>query len=436
MPVYSINVLLLLQILISTALANQALYLDTDRLAAQVRLDEALDPETTEINVGTYIFRSDNTGIFALALMREVARRGGQARLMMDWLETKLSRHRLTRDQVEYLRAEGLDIRVFGRPRWSDLAHPIQLFRSFNNRMHVKVIVFNRDRAIFGGRNIADDYFFPMRNRKIVERLQHYADREVFVRGELAEKTHEYFMSLWNGPHVDPYADLTSFVPDRAAQDEFAARLDAAMEVIRKLQGRKAWKERVMKLDEARFVADEPGHPEGSRTTQALVEMLSGAKKRAAIVSPYIVLTEELEAAIQVALTRGVEVEVLTAHAASSEVSVFQTAFEADIEKMKAMGVTVWQFRYFKSLHAKIVTVDEDQLYIGSYNFAPRAQLFNIDLGARFRAQKPTENESRDTSRLTQFSGMREKAQRVRQMFGADCVIHLISNTPLVRRFL
>ena len=151
---------------------------------------------------------------------------------------------------------------------------------TFNNRDHRKICVIDGVVAFTGGVNLADEYI----NRR--ERLGHWLDCGIRLRGEAAYSFALMFLSMWD--YIRHEEDEPSrFLPERA--DLAGIKNDGFVQPY----------------------SDTPTDDEPVGES-VYINMLSRAKKYVYICTPYLVIDNELMNALTSAAKCGVDVRMIT----------------------------------------------------------------------------------------------------------------------------
>jgi putative cardiolipin synthase len=346
--------------------AESVVILDTATDAARARVDLVRDAER-DVFAAYFIVDDDATGRAGLYLLREAARRGLDARLLVDaqW-------NQVARPLLAHLIEEGVEVRLYHKfspckPMW------------WTRRMHAKLVVTDVAHMIAGGRNLEDPYFgFGSRR---------YVDRDVYVGGPAAERARRYFLDLWDSRHVAA-PHVRHLRPDRVA--EAAAILDGARDILETsplLAGSEAdpWRLRAVQVADVAFLHDEVARKRkrpGIRSD--LVARLDAARERVVIESPYLVVTRGLRNALQRLLDRGVEIRILTNSLLSTDNVFPQAGYAGRKKTLVRMGVELWEYTGPASLHSKTAVIDGRTVIIGSYNLDPRSERLNTELAVAF----------------------------------------------------
>jgi cardiolipin synthase C len=163
-----------------------------------------------------------------------------------------------------------------------------------------------------------------------------------------------------------------------------------------------------MRWGEVAFLHDRPGKNArglglggGGASTSALVRLLQGAQRSVVIQSPYLVASDEAMALLQQLRSRGVSIRISTNSMASTDNLPAFSGYRSQREQLVAMGVQIREYKPAPdvqrqliqrltalpriapvfSLHAKTLVVDGRTVYIGTFNFDPRSQNLNTEVG-------------------------------------------------------
>ncbi len=257
------------------------------------------------IDVQTFILTGDDSGFLFLNELVKAARRGVKVRLLADQLfgPTDLS-------LLANLAAAHANFRMrlynptFGRARTSAVQYVEAIlccFRSFNQRMHAKLLVVDGRIGFTGGRNIDDRYFDWNPDFD-------FLDRDVILAGPEVVNMEREFELFWNNPRSVPLARLKDVAgqlianqgpPPRTPLEQehrsprVLALADAASDQA-DIQMRLVADARPVVA--ASFIADGPRKHdrmpvEGGTTTNDLRALVEGAQTSVLLQTPYLVLT-------------------------------------------------------------------------------------------------------------------------------------------------
>jgi putative cardiolipin synthase len=160
----------------------------------------------------------------------------------------------------------------------------------------------------------------------------------------------------------------------------------------------------------ARLLLDEPPADNPADAGQApvqvaeqLVREIDAARREIWLISAYLIPTPEIEAAIQRAEERGVEVRILTNSINSNNHITAHSAYRKHIRNLLEIGVDLHEVRfdaedrdlYIESpvenkslcLHAKVLLFDDNRVFIGSANLDPRSMHINTEMGLMIESE-------------------------------------------------
>jgi cardiolipin synthase C len=374
------------------------------------------------IEVQYFIWSTDNIGILAAEALLRAAQRGVRVRVIVDDLLIDAP----DRSLLALALHPNIEIRIYnpqssvGVPWPKRLLNLVSNFRGFNQRMHDKTFVVDGRIAITGGRNMAAEYFdyhhaYNFRDRDAlllgtaVKAMQ--ASFEAFWASELSvpvEQRYDGWGLMQKNVRVDDaqvqqaWRELHAYaaVPENFAPEVRAAIADTPASFARLAQQ--------MRWGEVAFLHDRPGKNArglglggGGASTSALVRLLQGAQRSVVIQSPYLVASDEAMALLQQLRSRGVSIRISTNSMASTDNLPAFSGYRNQRERLVAMGVQIREYKPAPdvqrqliqrltalpriapvfSLHAKTLVVDGRTVYIGTFNFDPRSQNLNTEVG-------------------------------------------------------
>ena len=368
------------------------------------------------IEVQYFIWSSDNIGILAAEALLRAAERGVKVRVIVDDLLIDAPADSM----LALAQHPNIEVKIYnpkhkvGVSKLKRVYNMLSDFRSFNQRMHDKVLIVDGQVAITGGRNMADEYYD-------YDQAYNFRDRDILLLGPVVRQMGESFYNFWHSPlsvelskqlHSEQalppprikeiYGELhdyatepANFVPEvRQALAQLADYYPALQEAM-------AWQP-------VEFIHDMPGKNDGSQglggggqATQRLTEALAGAKKRVTIQSPYLVMPEGAIDFFGQLVARGVEVRVSTNSLASTDNLMAFSGYRSQRRDILAAGVEVFEYKPFPqraqqlmerwakkpeempvfAIHAKTMVIDGEQLFIGTFNLDPRSANLNTEIG-------------------------------------------------------
>lgn len=381
------------------------------------------DHARESISVQYFIWSTDNIGILAAEALLRAADRGVKVRVIVDDLLIDAPDKSLLALALH----PNIDIRIYnpktsvGVPLHTRALNAATDFRGVNQRMHDKTLVVDGRIGITGGRNMAAEYYD-------YNHEYNFRDRDALLLGTAAQAMQASFERFWASPlavkveelydglglfqrnvSVDDaevmqiYRDLHAYARDPAnfAPEVRAAIADTPSSFAR-LARQTAW-------GEVEFISDRPGKNDnsvrlggGGLTGAALARLVAGARERITIESPYLVLSDEAITLFRQAIARGVKVRICTNSLASTDNLQAFSGYRNQRRALLKMGLQIYEYRPdpasqrklipripgehrappIFALHAKTLVVDGRTAFIGTYNFDPRSQNLNTEVGA------------------------------------------------------
>jgi cardiolipin synthase C len=369
----------------------------TDALAARLQLIEAAE---ATIDLQYFLVKPDLVGMLVADRLFDAANRGVRVRLLVDDIFTRVRDEDLATLDFH----PNIEVRLFNpvarsAPTWLAFASE---FSRTNRRMHNKSMTVDGAATVFGGRNIADEYF------EIDHRI-HFADFDMLGLGPVAADVSRTFDLFWNSRYSVPLAALS----DRSARGtataeeirigldpRILARAESAYRraVARDLMGAIEAGTRPVHSGPARVVTDPPhkilapGGEGCAEVLDALTAMLEAATREVVIVTPYLVPGCAAVEQLQRLRARGVEIVIVTNSLASTNHAYVHGVYRRYRHGMIDAGVRLFEFmpepphvlaagRNRQTLHTKIVLVDRRNVLVTSLNLNARSMFLDTELG-------------------------------------------------------
>ncbi len=372
-----------------------------DAFAARALLAAAAE---RTLDVQYYIWHKDITGTLLFDALRQAAERGVRVRLLLDDNNTS----ELDDTLALLARQPNLEIRLFNP---FALRSPRALgfltdFSRLNRRMHNKSFTADNQATIVGGRNVGDEYFGAAGDVL-------FADLDVLVIGPVVGAVSHDFDRYWNSPSAYPATSLIK-PPKTGDAGEIAAEADriddteAAEEYVRAMRTSPFVQqliERQLPFEWAatRLVSDDPAKVldkarPGSGVAANLKNLLGVPNKELDLVSPYFVPGKSGTQAFAELAKEGVNVRILTNALEATDVAAVHAGYAKWRKPLLQAGVTLYESRRSwdendarektgrfgssaSSLHAKTFAVDDQRIFVGSFNFDPRSIDLNTEMG-------------------------------------------------------
>ena len=364
------------------------------------------------LDIQTYIWHDDVTGLLLAKAALDAADRGVRVRILLDDMDA--------RDKNKGLAAldahDKVEVRLFNpfASRSGKAAMVGEMvgggMKRLNRRMHNKSWIVDNRLALVGGRNLGDEYFDASEQTNFI-------DLGLLMAGPVVREASASFDRYWNSTPVWPIATLSPelvtpaallALRDALAKAEAAPKADHYTEALREdndVQRMLAGKTPLSWSRGWTFVSDDPmkalrkGAPGDSSVVAALTPVIRTAKTSVSISSPYFVPGEDVTTALVARVGSGVRVRVLTNSLAATDVAAVHGGYARYRQPLLRGGVGLWEIKPTgkqrdnfslygssgSSLHSKSLVVDEETLFVGSYNLDPRSTALNCEQGVLVR---------------------------------------------------
>lgn len=360
------------------------------------------------LDVQSYIWHADLTGLYFANELLLAADRGVKVRVLLDDVDA-----RRNNDAIAALSAHpNIEVRTFNpfasrRGTFRMISEGMRSFSRINRRMHNKSWIADNRLAVVGGRNIGDEYFSASDEVNFV-------DLDFAMIGPVVRQASTSFDEYWNSSAAYPMHVLD---PDkvsiealnrlrprlaaqaaRAADSTYAQALRANDAIKRMVEGEwpVQWARKYL------FVADDPKKvtmqerdARRAQVSAALVPMLQTVQARLSIISPYFVPGDRGTALLSDVARAGRDVRVLTNSLIANDVAAVHGGYSRYRVPLLEAGVHIWELKPLRqtetdssffgssgaSLHTKALAADGRSLFVGSYNLDPRSAWLNCEQG-------------------------------------------------------
>lgn len=317
------------------------------------RIFRALEQAREYIHLQYYIYEEGELANRLLALFQRKVAEGVTIRLIYDGVGS----YTLSRSYISQLKAAGVQVYPFLPFRFG------RFLTNLNYRNHRKIIVVDGTVGFTGGINISDKYL--------------KGDAELGM-------WHDMHLCL-EGPSVS-YLDYV-FANDWFMVSEYKIQMDF----------REYPEAGPYKRDLVQLVHSGPDDV-FANIEQLYFAMISRANEYVYITNPYIIPSQEILKALQVAALGGVEVRLMISRKSDSR--LVRWSVQSYFEPLLKAGVRIFLFPD-GFLHSKIVVSDDDITSIGTANIDVRSFEHNYEVNA--------------------IVYEREVAEKVKSDFIADC---------------
>lgn len=390
-----------------------------DAFAARIFMARAAEKT---LDVQYYIWRKDLTGTMLLYELYLAAERGVRVRLLLDDLGVA--------DMDEWLAMlnshANIEVRLFNPfpSRRMRMLGFITDFSRVNRRMHNKSFTIDQSVTISGGRNVGDEYFAA------TDRVL-FADLDVMVIGPAAAAVSEDFDGYWASMSAYPvdqlFAQKKNIQSLQAEVDKILSRPDSAQYTAALRQTsfaqRMLAKDLTMDWVKTRLVSDDPAKGLGPVDRRGLMiyeleSMMGHSIQKLDLVSSYFVPTEAGVEVFSAMAAHGTKIRILTNALEATDVAAVHSGYAKHRKALLKAGIELYEMKRESpaaneglasfdsgsgsggsgsggiagsggggfgssgsSLHAKTFSINDQQIYIGSFNFDPRSAELNTESG-------------------------------------------------------
>lgn len=388
-----------------------------DAFAARVALARAA---TRSLDIQYYIWKNDISGRLMIGEMRAAADRGVRVRMLLDdngvaGLDPVLA----ALDGYPNIEVRLYNPFVLRSPK---MIGYLADFPRLNRRMHNKSFTADNQATLIGGRNIGDEYFAASDG-------DFFADLDVVAIGPAVAEVSGDFDRYWNSQSAYPAARILPVMSRQAGRAVLdglkAGRNDMAVrryqDAISNAEFQTALISGQLALEWApvRMVSDDPAKTLGGAAKDELLAtrlaaIVGAPAARLSLVSGYFVPGAAGVDAFSRIRARGAEVRVVTNSFDSTDVWIVHAGYVRRREALLRAGIRLFEMRSGRDardrerhrkvigagsgsgregdtgqvlrasasmLHAKTFTIDNDRVFIGSFNFDPRSFALNTELG-------------------------------------------------------
>ena len=350
-----------------------------------------LDNAAVSIDAQYYIWRDDISGLALLQKLWQAAERGVRVRLLLDDNNT----HGMDAILSALNSHPNIQIRLFNPflyRKWRFIGY-LTDFSRLNRRMHNKALIADNRVSIIGGRNIGDEYFD-------IHREQTFADTDVMVSGAIVPQISQDFDRYWQSHSAYPLERIVRRADIAAGLERLKSSLhpsaadsaDGDASALRLIPHIRAATE---------LISDDPAKALNRRTRVDIAESMQAAlgepKREIYLVSPYFVPTRTGIQVFRQLGGQGVRTTVFTNSLNATDVAAVHSGYTRYRRALLHAGVQLYEFKgdtavkglrdrgltgsSITSLHAKTFIIDQERVFIGSFNLDPRSARLNTEMG-------------------------------------------------------
>lgn len=273
-----------------------------------------------------------------LEILKQKVKEGVEVRLMYDGTCTLML---LPVNYPKKLQAFGIQCKVF-----SPIVPVLSTVQ--NNRDHRKIVVIDGKTAFTGGINLADEYI----NK--VQRFGHWKDTGIMLKGEAVKSFTMMFLQNWN--------------MNEQKRDEFSDYIVSDFPEIRN----EAKPGYVIPYSDSPLDRENVGQ-------NVFLDILYRAKKYVHIMTPYLIIDDEMITALCYAAKRGVDVSIIMPHIPDKKYAFWL----AHTYYAELIGAGVKMYEYTPGfVHAKVFVSDDIRAVVGSINLDYRSLFLHFECAA------------------------------------------------------
>ena len=274
-----------------------------------------------------------------LDILVKKVREGVEVRFMYDGTCT-LSL--LPKNYAERMEKLGIKCKVFSPMKPFLTTHQ-------NNRDHRKVVVIDGHTAFTGGVNLADEYI----NEK--KRFGHWKDTAIMVKGKAVNSFTLMFLQMWN-------INETS----RENYGRYMYNGSGRMDPYMRNGGY------IAPYGDSPFDKEEVGE-------KVYLDILNKAEEYVHIMTPYLILDEEMLNAIIFTAQRGVDVKIILPHIPDKKYAYWLA--RTHYHELISEGVEIYEY-VPGFVHAKVFTSDDEKAVVGTINLDFRSLYLHFECAA------------------------------------------------------
>jgi putative cardiolipin synthase len=379
---------------------------------------------TESIDVQYFIWSTDNIGVLAAEQLLSAAERGVSVRVLVDDFVIDAEDRTLLLLSAH----PNVQIRIYnpnfavGVGWWDKLKNSVTQFRAINQRMHDKTAIFDGVAGITGGRNMADEYFD-------FDHEYNFRDRDILLLGSAVQQMQENFDEFWESKYAIPVeriledaldaisdtdvrrrsAELHAYASNPANfAPEIQQAIDATPRHLPDLMRAMVW-------DDVQFISDVPGKNDGAsglggggESTKYLIDAVRGAKKSILIQSPYLIMPDGGIEFFKQLTKKGIRIRISTNSLASTDNIPAFAGYASQRSDLLEAGIELYEFKPSPAIqqqlienypriaentpvfaiHAKSMVVDNQIIFIGTFNLDPRSANLNTEVGVLIENQE------------------------------------------------
>ena len=373
-----------------------------------------IDKAEKRLDLQYYIWDNDKVGSLALHALIRAADRGVKIRLLIDDNNAKSTEGIF----LALAQHPNIEVKLFNPYRFRKYRalDMILDLKRINRRMHNKSFIADHQVALIGGRNMTNQYYNVSDNYQ-------FSDVDVMLVGTAVKDISHSFDEYWSHEYaykvqevVNQSAHHLSYESLKRQLDEHYERVTVQnyLDLTSNSQAIDSLMSRDIQLDwvKTEVVKDSPDKIKSKAKKKEhlnfqLIQHLEQPEKNVDLISAYFVPEKKGAKMLTDLAKDGVKVRVLTNSFKANDVAVVHAFYGKYRQNLLEHGVQLYEFLPAlnkndldkntedlakkakvsikglsrSSLHAKLMALDEKQVFIGSFNFDPRSAYLNTEIG-------------------------------------------------------
>ena len=373
-----------------------------------------IDKAEKRLDLQYYIWDNDKVGALALHALIRAADRGVKIRLLIDDNNAKSTEGIF----LALAQHPNIEVKLFNPYRFRKYRalDMILDLKRINRRMHNKSFIADHQVALIGGRNMTNQYYNVSDNYQ-------FSDVDVMLVGTAVKDISHSFDEYWSHEYAYKVQEVVKQSAHHLSYESLKRQLDEHYERVTvqnyldltsNSQAIDSLMSRDIQLDwvKAEVVKDSPDKIKSKAKKKEhlnfqLIQHLEQPEKNVDLISAYFVPEKKGAKMLTDLAKDGVKVRVLTNSFKANDVAVVHAFYGKYRQNLLEHGVQLYEFLPAlnkndldkntedlakkakvsikglsrSSLHAKLMALDEKQVFIGSFNFDPRSAYLNTEIG-------------------------------------------------------
>ena len=294
---------------------------------------EEISKAKSHIHIEFFILRSDNIGRKLKDLLIKKAKEGVEVRVIYDGLGSWSLKRHFRKELIE----AGVEIKAY------DNIFQSVIKGKLNHRNHRKIVIVDGKVGFTGGINIGDEYLGRDNT------IGNWKDILVKIKGEAVKGMQRVFLGDWYYVSGDKLLD-NKYFPEWEGENILPVQIvSGGYDTY--------WNE----------------------ISQAYFSIITSAKKRLYIATPYLVLSDSMINALQTAALKGVDVKIIIPK--NPDLFLVGWANSSFFNKLLNSKVKIYLYED-GFIHSKVFVADDKVVSVGSANLNTRSQYLDYEMNA------------------------------------------------------